>query len=99
MNDSAGVLHAPLVRAQVLEDRLGRRRVQDVESQGGRRGKGGVRETQSSLFLGAFFIDGRFLCSRVMASVSEGLCRQGHFADSLGGHLPYLGGTLMQNCQ
>ena len=45
MNDSAGVLHAPLVRAQALEDRLGRRRVQDVESQGGRRGKGGVKDT------------------------------------------------------
>ena len=32
MNDSAGVLHAPLVRARALEDRLGRRRRQDVES-------------------------------------------------------------------
>ena len=45
MNDSAGVLHAPLVRARALEDRLGRRRRQDVESQGGRRGKGGVKDT------------------------------------------------------
>ena len=62
MNDSAGVLHAPLVRARALEDRLGRRRRQDVESQNGRRGKGGVKDMPPELAEDA---EGRFRIPQV----------------------------------
>ena len=55
LNDLAGVLYAPLVRA--LEDRLVCRRRQDVESQNGRRGKGGVKDMPPELAEDA---EGRF---------------------------------------